>query len=486
MKSSHLFLLRRMHFAILLSTTLLLCSCINGYDEDWNFSSGVTGAQLESPKAEDVTFTQNPEGTSVIIEWPVIMGARGYEFIAYNVDDPENPVQEGKTQIIDGCSVSFSIKEDTNYKFSIKSLGNDKANNKEAISATEIAYSTLIPSVATIPEGDIAAYFKENPIQAQNSEIAYDLIAGGNYTMGDVVDFNTQKITLRGSKVNHPKVIFGEKARFVTQAGLKIKFINFDCNAVAKGSSDASFILLSKQPSTSIKVASGHYVVADPIAIQSCEIRGINRHLIFDNQVKKYCIDNFLVKGCIIGLNQSNVIVYLNKGGGLINNLTFENSTIYSTVQSNQRFIQYGGDRPNKVTGYTNGSLNFKNCTFYNVSYSGEMGNYNGFGGQKTISLNLVNNIFVNTGKKQICRRLLGGRNGMVATYKYNTYWYDGAFVEDELSYDKGGLAIKTNPNLADPENANELQRDFTPRGTEQLANRTGDIRWLPEEEPAE
>lgn len=463
------------------AATLLLGSCINGYDDDWTFSSGVSGVTLESPKADEVTFTQNPEGTSVTIEWPVVMGAGGYEFTVYNMDDPNNPVLEGKPQTIDGCSVNYGIKEDTNYKFCIRSLGNAESNNTEAPVATEIMYSTLVPSVATIPEGDIAAFFQANPIPDQEEEIAYDLIAGGNYTMSEPVDFDLHKVTLRGNKVNHPKVVFGEKARFITQAGLKIKFINFDCNAVDKGSGDASFILLSKTPSDAIKVASGHYVITDPIAIQSCEIRGINRHLIFDNQVKKYCVDNFLVKDCVIGLNQSNVIVYMQKGSGLINNLTFENSTVYSTVQSNQRFIQYGGDRPNKVTGYTNGSLNFINCTFHNVAYSGEMGNYNGFGGQKTISLNLTKNIFVNTGKQEICRRLLGGRTGMVATYRYNTYWYNGAFASKELNYDKDGLAIQTDPMLADPDNADESLKDFTPAGADQLANRTGDPRWLPE-----
>lgn len=481
MKSYHFFSLRSVHCMAFAATTLLLSACINGYDEDWTFSSGVTGITLESPKAEEITFTQNPEGTRVTIEWPVVLGAGGYEFIAYNVDDANAPVQLGEAQTIDGCSVDYDIAEDTSYKFCIRSLGNAEAGNQEAATATEITYSTLVPSIATIPEGDIYAYFQSNPIPNQDEEIAYDLVAGGNYTMSGVVDFDTQKITFRGNKVNHPKVTFGENARFVTQAGLKIKFIDFDCNAVPKGSSDASFILLSKTPSEAIKVASGHYVIADPIAIQSCEIRGINRHLIFDNQVKKYCVDNFLVKDCIIGLNQGEVVIYLNKGGGHINNLTFENSTVYSTVQSNKRFIQYGNDRPNKVTGFTNGSLNFRNNTFYNVSYTGEMGNYNGFGGQNTISLNLINNIFVDCGNKQICRRLLGGRAGMVATYRYNTYWYDGAFVTGELSYDNGGLSIQTDPMLADPANSNEMLKDFTPAGSEQLANRTGDPRWLPE-----
>lgn len=149
MKSNHFFSLRSV--CCLAFATMLLSSCINGYDEDWTFSSGVSGIALESPKAEEVTFTQNPEGTRVTIEWPVVMGAGGYEFIAYNVDDANNPVQLGEAQTIDGCSVDYNIAEDTSYKFCIRSLGNEEAGNQEAAAATEVLYSTLLATYAEIP-----------------------------------------------------------------------------------------------------------------------------------------------------------------------------------------------------------------------------------------------------------------------------------------------------------------------------------------------
>ena len=87
MKSNHFFSLRSVHCMAFAAATLLLGSCINGYDDDWTFSSGVSGVTLESPKAEEVTFTLNVEGTSVKVEWPVVLGASGYEFTLYNIDD---------------------------------------------------------------------------------------------------------------------------------------------------------------------------------------------------------------------------------------------------------------------------------------------------------------------------------------------------------------------------------------------------------------
>ena len=151
--------------------------------------------------------------------------------------------------------------------------------------------------------------------------------------MNDVVDFGARAVTFRGDKVNHPKVTFGESARFVTCAGLKIKFIDFDCNAASSGSSSNSFILLSNDASGAGLTASapGQFVITDPIMTQSCEVRGINRHLIYCNSTS-YCVKQFTVNDCILGFNQSNIIIHMNSSNAFIAHLAFQNSTLYSTV----------------------------------------------------------------------------------------------------------------------------------------------------------
>ena len=119
-------------------------------------------------------------------------------------------------------------------------------NNTEAKVPAEKDFTTLIETTGTIPVGtDIAEYFKTNPLPDSATELAYDLVAGGTYTMNDVVDFGAHSVTFRGDKVSHPKVTFGESARFVTCAGLKIKFIDFDCNAASSGSSSNSLFCLA-------------------------------------------------------------------------------------------------------------------------------------------------------------------------------------------------------------------------------------------------
>jgi len=113
MKKDHLFY-RRTNGAILFIIVLLFSSCIDGYEDDELWSSGVENITLESPNVEDVTITPSADGSTLNFQWPVVMGAGGYEFSLYIVDDPNNPVAVGEEkQIIDGTTVQREMKEDT-------------------------------------------------------------------------------------------------------------------------------------------------------------------------------------------------------------------------------------------------------------------------------------------------------------------------------------------------------------------------------------
>ena len=44
---------------LMASLLFLLASCIDGYHDDWTFSSGVTNTTLLSPDSSKVTFTRD-------------------------------------------------------------------------------------------------------------------------------------------------------------------------------------------------------------------------------------------------------------------------------------------------------------------------------------------------------------------------------------------------------------------------------------------
>lgn len=473
----HLWLTKRSMFCFM--TALLFMSCIEGYKDDWTFSSGVEGVTLESPDAEGITVTKSADGSKMTVEWPVVFGAGGYQFSLYIIDDPENPVPVGEENVfIDGCSVERPLLEDTNYKISVKALGNPKYNNEEAPDPTEINYSTMLPATI-IPDGtDLATYFTTEIIPDATTETAYELVAGGQYTLSAPIDFKGHWITIRGNKVDHPTLTYGEAGRLNTYGGLTLKFINFDCSAIKSDSDDGSLLSLSATPDPAILGTGDHYVISKPIVIQSCDIKGINRHLFFDNQVK-YVVLNMLIKDCILELNTvSEGVIYLTKGNGFVNDFTISNSTVYSLVESNKYFLRYGNSgRPDRA-GLVGGSINFYNNTFYNVVKTGQMGNYSGMN-SALVRLNVMQNIFVDCGSQNVIRRLSAGGNNMTKTLKDNCYWYDGAFPQegeiDHNNGDKSGTGYGVDPLFSDAAGHN-----FTVGNSTVISKRSGDPRWLP------
>lgn len=477
MKSNHLFLRRRKCLLPIAGLLFLFSGCTIGYHDDKTFESDVKNATLESPKVESVEIEMDATGENATIKWPVVHGAEGYEFSWYVVDDPQNPVALVEDKFIDGCSVKVGVQEDTNYKLYIKTIGNKQFNNKDAEKACEIGFSTLLKTYASIPNGtDLAQWFKDNPIPATDEEpnedgtfkeLAYELEANGTYTLSEPVDFGARKVTIRGSKIGHSKITFGKAGRICTQNGLKLKFLDFDCKDMEKGSSDASLILLSKTPNEELKVASGEYIIREAIVIQYCNVYDLNRHLLYDSG-QKYCVENFTVKNSLLKFNQSNAIVFFNKGCFI--NMTFKESTLYSTVQNGNFFVRVNGNRPNKVTGYSNGTFNFYNCTLYNIAYNKDFANWNSYKGQSCLTLNFSKTIFVDCGNGDITNKMMGNQN-MSRNFEYNTYWYKGAKSNDK--YD-------TNTLDTDPGFVNAAEGNFTVTGASQLEKRTGDPSWLP------
>ena len=213
------------------------------------------------------------------ITWPVVYGAGGYQFSLYIVDNPENPVAVGaENEIIDGCSTTREYLEDTKYMVVLKTLGNEKYNNIEATSATDINYSTLL-AATVIPNGtDLTQYFAENPITDTGVELGYELMAGGTYTVSGEINLGTAYITLRGDKIDRPTVTMN--AGFMAQGGgTKFKFINFECSDIP---TDGMFFGFTDIPDGA-ELVNNAVMVTNPIVFQSCNFVGLPVPLYWDN-----------------------------------------------------------------------------------------------------------------------------------------------------------------------------------------------------------
>lgn len=473
-----------------------LSSCTNDPLDGDSFVCDVTNTTLTSPSADKIELTASPDGSQTTIKWPVVPGASGYVCSVFDVTNPDAPVvvDEINEKLIDGCSLVVSRTDDTNYMFSILALGNADLNNKDAETATEVNFTTFVPSIATIPSGtDLVEYFQNNPLPTDaTGEMPVDLEPGGQYTInGGNLDFGGCFVTLRcTNKYNKPTVTFNadednpKDVSIVTSAPLTLKNINFDCSR-----SNKPVIALSQTPDESIKGATGsgdYYNIMGAIYITNCEFKGVNAQFVYDNNVK-YCVETLLIDNTLVELTSKatesndvsgNAIVYFKNG--FANTLNVRNSTFYNTgagASDAKYFCQFNNSARCDRAGYTLNYVIFQNSTFYNIARTGQWCNYGGYNGRKTSVWVITDNIFYDCGNAQVPRRIMGGRDmsaydANLCKLNNNTYWFDGAAETGANSYDTGNL-LTTDPAFTDAAHG-----IFTPTGADQVSLQTGDPRW--------
>lgn len=463
---------------LLVTIVLFVSSCVDGFKESETFSSSVRNTTLKSP--DSIAFTASATtDTLLTITWPVVDGAGGYQATFYDVDDSIHPVVIGTNkQVIDGCSTTRTIAQDTRYRMIIKTLGNTQYNNKASIDSTQAPYSTLVATTATIPNGtDLAVYFAANPIPSSTTELAYQLVANGSYTMSGDVPTGLTNVTFRGYKDYHATVKMTNGSFLSSGTGLKLKFLDIDCSTYT-GTGVIAFNSTFNTSAPTYLSAWPGIMVKTPVVVQSCKITGLATPLIYDNGMK-YALSTLLIQDCIIGQNTATKNL-ISMGGGIVKDLSLHNSTFYNTqIATGGYLIQYANSmNVSKVTGamWASSSVSITDNTFWQVCTSKKMVNYSGMS-QAFNTLTVQKNIFVDTGNQQIILAL--ALNGtMVRSFGYNTYWFNGAFDSAEITGtvpDNSGTSINTDPQLKDPANAN-----FTVGGATQIADRTGDPRWLP------
>ncbi len=480
---------------------LLAASCADGFDDNERFDGGVRNAQLQSPEltADCFATMMNPDGSeSVKVTWPVVMGAGGYLCNVAVVDDPTNPVYLIADSVVDGCSLVFDRFEDTKYSFSIKSLGNDKLNNREAESASVFAYSTLVPALTVPADAEISEWINSQLASASgDEELGFELLAGQTYALNGTVNFDMAKVTFRGDKSNRPTVIVGEEGCIMTQAGIKLKFINFDCS----NSKRTGLLELSDNPNPAISTeALGYkkdganqdgFVINDPVIIQECNVKNLHNSLVFGNK-KNWSMRDFRMSECIVQLNNegSNSVIHLQgASNGLIKELRIENCTFYNLVKNEKAyFIRYSNSsnaQPKKIFGNGDNSSthSISHCTFAktfsNKDFANNMPNTN------TIKTNVDHCVFYD-----VFRLYQYIQSQSFMTTPFNTiFGVDGGTPNNN---DTGGRKDKNgNPyaTLEDPEFVGPFLQEFDlsqpkggvnfrPQASYASQNKIGDPRW--------
>lgn len=480
---------------------MLLGSCAgDGFDENEKWESSVKNATLTSPELSFSSTLGSDGSEKVKVSWDVVKGAGGYETFAYNVDDPSNPVLL-VADTVDATSFTFAKAEDTNYEVSVRTLGNTKLNNTAASEATTVSYSTLV-AATTIPVGnDIAEFIKAN-LKESNEEQAFELEAGGQYTCNGEIDFQGNKMTLRGNKVNHAVVTFGEEGVIRTSAQLKLKFIDFDCTL--QGNKGGVVELSNDPPASCSAEAQGVnagknsnkpadvYVLQDPIVFQECAFKNVACCLFSVGQCS-WGVTDVRVDNCVVQLkndgkaNSNGAVInaysvgFKSPSGGQfwyggIKNMTIKNSTIYNIVSnSKNRMFRFNNKDLDRVFPQADGSCTMTNNTFCKVFDKKEFGNNTPNTAKYAITYD--NNIFYDCFRLQ---KFIQGNCTVTHHQELNTVWGVANSVDNT---DKTKWATEEDAAFVGPY---DQELDFTQanygvnfKATGAISSTIGDPRWL-------
>ncbi|MDO5446367.1 MAG: DUF4992 family lipoprotein [Prevotellaceae bacterium] len=486
-----------------------LMSCADGYESPNGFDVGVNDQNLETPSK--LTFQVNAEGTEATITWPLVMGALGYQVTMADVTNPDSMkiVDKYDNYLVDGCSMTVAVTEDSKYSFSMQVIGDTERGNKDG-EKLDTMFATMVPSIATIPNGaDIYEFMQQNPIDTMNwgKEIAVELEPGANYTMSGPVDFQGFNMTVRGNK-SKPAIVelTTDSAAFYTYTGFKLKYIRFDMtNSNTKG----LVCMSNKNLPDSIKSDNhpeflrsgaqikGIYNIFDPVYISDCWVKNLHRSLVHDNNVS--CAWwTLIINNCIIqvanekGGGGTGLIAFDNTGK-LIKNVSITKSTIYNIYDNSSayflRFSHQSNAMPEKVYGnvssyYASWDFVLQNCTLSKM-YTGQkwVNNVNGQGFTCLIDHNILYDLF------QPSRRI--SEKGGTMTYRFNYAWrtdenadgvgagYKDAYGTPFASAEENCLEGVNLTKELDLNDDNNGGINFKPSIYEAVANGCGDPRWL-------
>lgn len=483
---------------------LFLGSCAqDGFDDDEVFETSVRNTQVESPSTDQISIKQNSSGTEQIISWPVVLGAGGFECKVVDESDATNP-ETIFEQVVDGCTFRAKREDDAKYRIYIRALGNKSYNNTDAASTTEVAYNTIVEPYKVIPSGtDLAVFFKseeipENTINETTKElvaIAYNLEAGGKYTMSDTVSFGNRKILLYSTKAGADIQLTGEKAMFQIQNGFTLRNLRIDCAE----STALGLVICSNTPDESVPLneskyteadTKGSYLISEPVEVKNCMIKDLKKALIATGEDKGWVMDVLTIMNNIIQMdNEKDYFLNFYGSGSTARNSAFkvllmQNNTIYNLqVNSTQFAIRYGnasnaiklfGTNKNPEAGRFKWEI--MNNTLVGVFTNKDFGN--NIPNNPCVTNIMTDNIFFNVYRLQ---KFIQAQQNRTC---YNNYiWSDGTTTIDGT--DKKDYCKELDPGFVAPTTSLDLTQpngglDLKPSG-EVFTSGAGDSRWLKE-----
>jgi len=456
--------------------------------------------KLATPTAGQITIDAESDPNKLTFSWANVERATGFEFSLYKTTgEGENEVLEPvgiEGEIITGTSIERPQEPSTYYKIVLKVLGdpNTYIDGKLYLDGIPtVRYWDNIPVEVIPTKTNLTEFFATNPISGEGMML-FVLDEFGEYTMNGNIALGTTPVVIRGKSKAAPAKITITDGSFVNSGSgfrlenLEIDYTNFvtDKEGVNNLNNNALVLMSSTHPDGAILDGNGFLVVpaANAIVLQSIKVKGLLGYLFYDNN-QKYALETLTINDCIIGMNTDtwnqptfNFLL------SLVRDFTINNSTVYNEKapsNSSNRFMRFGhGNYSTQVEEWADGgSMTITNCTFWQAGKGAQSFNSNNAMGRPQDLVTVQRNVFVDSYENgRIIARFRRGSTTAQFVGGQNTQWYDGAnFTGTQDSNATSGDTdrIETDPGLTYIGNGS-----FTMTGAEQIANRTGDPRWLP------
>ena len=499
MKKNHLWATMKLCLMAIASSALLFTSCAqDGFDEE-TFETSVRNTQVVSPSAEKITIKQNSSGTEQIISWPVVLGAGGFECKVVDESDENEPVVIFE-KVVDGCSFRAKREDDAKYRIYIHALGNKQYNNTDAASTTEIAYNTIVEPYKVIPSGtDLAVFFKSEQIPENTTDpttkemvaVAYNLEAGGQYTMSDTVSFGNRKVLVYSTKAGADITLTGEKAMFQIQNGFTLRNLRIDCAE----SNSIGFITCSNTPDEDVPFnesvytnagTKGSYLISEPVEIKNCMIKDLKKALVATGENYGWVMVTLTIMNNIIQMdNEKDYFLNFYGSGSTARNSAFkelliQNNTIYNLKENKSQFATRFGNASNAIKLFGTNSNPEVGRFKWQMSNNTIMRVFTGkaFGNNQPNNACVINiitdNILIDD--LQIEKYALGNQTKTT----YNNYLFG---IVSTVSAADAKFGTVMDPGIIPPTTSLDLSKtngglSLTPSG-EVFTSGAGDPRWL-------
>ena len=306
---------------------------------------------------------------------------------------------------------------------------------------------------------EVAAAMETNPYP---SKIKIGLVGGSDYQWNSPIQLNCPL----------------EFMLAIPTGGHEVGYANIDASALT-----GPMIQISDNIHSDLLADNGFYQLGD-IKIEGVRVKGLTQQLIYGNKVKAQ-YGTLALEQSIIEIAGGNKTVFDFNGGGVVEKLSINNSTIYGNPQhTGQLYSSQSGQKATEA-GLEKQTISITNSTLSNIAYSKNV-NTHRQANQTWLAYELKNSIIIDCGKQgQFVKGLNGGQQGANPTWMIdgNSFQWtvDGVLTDISASEETADDAEPVANNVEGVVVfANDITTgDFTLGECPQKTAKIGDPRWL-------